>query len=82
MRQVADAEGLSIRIERVPLLECHTLGYHNTALCLGLIYHFRYPQMLIDYLSSLRPEWLFLSSQTHPGDDLLMVNRANPGRLG
>ncbi|MGK2954752.1 MAG: class I SAM-dependent methyltransferase [Solirubrobacterales bacterium] len=74
--RLREDEQLDLTIERKTLFECHTLPRHDVVLCLGLMYHFRYPQMLIDYLSSLRPEFLFISSQTHPSTELALFNRA------
>ncbi len=53
----------------------------DVIICLGLIYHFRYPQLMLDSLSSLRPEHLFISTQTHPSNDLALYNRRHPGIL-
>jgi hypothetical protein len=78
---LAGREDLDIHLSDADLFSCHELDRHDTVLCLGLIYHFRYPQLVLDYLSSLEPEWLFLSCQTHPSDDLALYNRANPGIL-
>jgi SAM-dependent methyltransferase len=76
-----DKEKLKLDIQQHELFNCHELGYFDVVLCLGLIYHFRYPQYLIDYLSSMKPGILFISCQTHPGDELKLVNRAQPGVL-
>ena len=53
----------------------------DVVLFLGLLYHFRNPQLLLDRLNSLISTGgtLFLSTQTHPGDELLMVNRRQHG---
>src|SRR5690606_26654896 len=50
-------------------------------LCLGLIYHFRYPQLILDYLSSMQPAVLYISTQTDPSEKLILVNRRQPGVL-
>lgn len=77
--ELAAAEGLQLAIDEADLFSCHSLERHEVVLCLGLLYHFRYPQLILDYLSSLEPRWLFLSSQTHPSDELALFNRASPG---
>lgn len=79
--QFADREGLDVRISDADLFSSNELGWHDTILCLGLLYHFRYPQLVLDYLSSLEPRWLFVSCQTHPSDELALYNRASPGLL-
>lgn len=69
------AEGLSLAIKPDDFFECRDLPRHDVIICLGLIYHFRHPQLMLDILSSMRPEFLFVSTQTHPGTDLVMTNR-------
>ncbi len=82
IRRSAVDEGLNLEIADADLFHCHELDRHDTVLCLGLLYHFRHPQLVVDYLSALEPEWLFISSQTHPSDDLALFNRAHLGILG
>jgi hypothetical protein len=79
--EFADREELDVHISDADLFSSHELGRHDTILCLGLLYHFRYPQLVLDYLSSLETDWLFVSSQTHPSDELALYNRASPGLL-
>jgi SAM-dependent methyltransferase len=81
LTEIRRDEALDITVEPVDLFSSHSLPRHDVVLCLGLIYHFRYPQLTIDYLSSLRPDVLFISCQTHPSDDLALYNRAHPGIL-
>jgi hypothetical protein len=81
LERFTEEEGLELRIESEGLFDVHTLGRHEIVLCLGLLYHFRYPQLIIDYLSWLEPEYLFLSSQTSPREGLVLENRASPGVL-
>jgi SAM-dependent methyltransferase len=81
LEEIATREGLNLIVVDADLFSSHELGHHDVVLCLGLIYHFRYPQLLLDYLSSLRSDYLFLSCQTHPADDLALFNRAHPGIL-
>ena len=79
--KMAEEESLKFSVENKDLFSCHLLGEFDIVLCLGLIYHFRYPQYLLDYLSSLHPKTLFISTQTHPSSDLALFNRRHPGVL-
>lgn len=74
-------EHLQLEFTSTELFSCHELARHDVVLCLGLLYHFRYPQFTLDYLSSLEPAFLFISCQTHPSKDLALYNRAQPGIL-
>jgi len=65
---IADEE-LAITVEERDFFQCRVLPPHDVIVCLGLIYHFRHPQMMLDVLSSMRPGWLFISTQTHASDD-------------
>ena len=47
-------------------------------LCLGLVYHFRDQQFVIDFLSTLDLKDLIISVQTHHSDKLMLVNRLEP----
>jgi hypothetical protein len=42
----------------------------------GLSYHLRHPQLALDMLTRFCGQYLVASSQTIPGDSLMMVNRA------
>lgn len=81
LERCASEEGLRLSFSNADLFSAHRLGGFDVIICFGLIYHFRQPQYVLDYLSSLRPRVLYLSSQTHPGDDLALYNRAQPGML-
>ncbi len=74
-QEVAKAEKLTMEWSATDLFSSHTLGRFDTIVCFGLIYHFRHPQYVLDYLSSLEAPVLYLSSQTMPGEKLLMRNR-------
>lgn len=74
----ASEERLSLEISSADLFSAHTLGRFDVIVCFGLLYHFRNPQFVLDYLSSLSPKVLYLSTQTHPGDDIALVNRTDP----
>lgn len=75
-REVAKNEGLNVEWSKVALFDSHTLGPFDTIVCFGLIYHFRNPHYVLDYLSSLAAPVLYLSTQSAPGDELKLVNRA------
>ena len=71
-------ERLDMEFRDEELFDAHTLGRFDTVLCLGLIYHFRDPQYVLDYLGGLEHEDLIISTQTHPGSELALVNRKDP----
>lgn len=48
---------------------------YDIIVCYGIIYHFRNIFYCLDYLSSLKHTDLFLSTQTHPGNNLAAYNR-------
>jgi hypothetical protein len=54
-------------------------GEFDVIICFGLLYHFRYFVYSLDYLSSLKSDVLYVSTQTHPASDLALFNRVNPG---
>ncbi len=73
--KLAADEGLRFERSDKGLFDAHTFERADVVLCLGLLYHFRYPQLILDYLSTLGMDWLFLSSQVHQGESLALVNR-------
>ena len=75
---IAD-EGLDLTIKELDFFQCRELPKHDVIVCLGLVYHFRHPQLMLDMLSAMQPDWLFISTQTHPSNDLAMFNRMHPG---
>ena len=75
LTQVIADEALNLELRSEGLFDAHKLGGFDTVICLGLVYHFRDQQFVLDYLSTLKGKDLILSNQTHPGDDLIMVNR-------
>lgn len=75
---IVSKEGLKLSVEKKGLFQAHEFKDFDVVLCLGLLYHFRYPQFTLDYLSTLRMKWLYLSTQVHPGDALHLVNRVDP----
>lgn len=71
-------EGISLELHRAELFDAHNFGQFDEILCLGIIYHLRYPQFTIDYLSTLSTKTVVLATQTHPGkgdERLAMFNR-------
>lgn len=78
LREVIEAEALELVLKSEGLFEAHTLGSFDVILCLGLVYHFRDQQFVLDYLSTLPHAELVISNQTHPGDGMVMVNRMDP----
>lgn len=77
-KQMADAEGLKLEVHNAELFDAHKYGDFDEVLCLGILYHLRYPQFAIDYLSTLPTKTVVLATQTHPvqGDEVLaMFNR-------
>lgn len=78
-QQIAIDESLDIEWSDACLFDAHDLGAFDTIVCLGLLYHFRNPQGVLDYLSSLAAPVLYISTQTMPGVELVMRNRASRG---
>lgn len=58
------------------LFTAHTMGSFDTALILGLLYHFRHPQMLLDYCSQLDCDQFVFSTQTNAGEGKYLWNRS------
>jgi 2-polyprenyl-3-methyl-5-hydroxy-6-metoxy-1,4-benzoquinol methylase len=82
--EIADEEDLDIKVVNNDFLSSHEIvnqieGGVDVIFCFGLLYHFRYYMYLLDYLSSLNPEVLFVSTQTHDSKELALFNRVNPG---
>jgi hypothetical protein len=69
------AERLDLSFGSDGLFDAHKLGNFDTILCLGLVYHFRDQQFVLDYLSTCDASELIISNQTAPGNQLSMVNR-------
>lgn len=78
LKNIITLEELNLTFSDEHLFNAHLLGAHDTVLCLGLIYHFRDPQYVLDYLSELDHKELIVSTQTHPGPGLIMYNRKDP----
>ncbi|WBQ10093.1 DUF1698 domain-containing protein [Hyphomonadaceae bacterium ML37] len=73
--EIISQEGLDIELRSEGLFDAHRLGAFDTVMCLGLIYHFRSQQFVLDYLSTVKGQDLIISNQTCAGDDLIMANR-------
>ena len=81
VKDVIAQENLPLTISKAGLFEADVSAAFDTVLLLGIIYHFRDPQYLLDFLSTLDTTDVIVSTQTAPGDDLTLHNRRNPGTL-
>jgi SAM-dependent methyltransferase len=72
---VSRREDLRIRMENKTLFTVDRTQKYDIVLFLGLVYHFRYPQLVLDYLGGFDADCFFISSQTFQSDRLAMVNR-------
>jgi SAM-dependent methyltransferase len=52
------------------------IGQFDIVACVGLIYHLRYPQLLLDALSTKCKDLFFVSTQIHGTENFVMRNRA------
>jgi 2-polyprenyl-3-methyl-5-hydroxy-6-metoxy-1,4-benzoquinol methylase len=79
LEEISRREGLSLRLARKGLYQAleEEVGF-DIVVCLGLIYHFRNPQDILDRLNRIAP-LLFLSCQTHAGASPFMMNRTAEG---
>jgi SAM-dependent methyltransferase len=68
-------EDLPIRFEDGSLFTVDRSQRYDVVLFLGLVYHFRYPQLVLDYLGGFNADRFVISSQTHKSDSLVMLNR-------
>ncbi len=75
VKDVISREHLQLITHEAGLWEAKQFGTFDTVLCLGLVYHFRDQQFVIDWLSTLEMVDLIISNQTHPGNQLAVVNR-------
>lgn len=78
VEHIIASEDLNLKVYSKGLFDSHEFKGFDIVLCLGLLYHFRYPQLTLDYLSTLEMNTLFLSTQVHPGDSFSLVNRLDP----
>lgn len=65
----------NVEVFDTELFDAHKHGVFDIVLCLGLFYHFRHPQLVLDYLSTFVSDTLVVSTQTIEGSDLVMRNR-------
>jgi SAM-dependent methyltransferase len=72
---IGQKEALSIQFEDGTLFSVDRTKRYDIVLFLGLVYHFRYPQLVLDYLGGFNADQFFISSQTYKSDQLLMQNR-------
>jgi len=75
IKEIIETENLKITIVKEGLFYANKLNQHDIILFLGLIYHFKYPQYCLDFISSLNPKELYISTQISNIDDLTMQNR-------
>ena len=64
-----------LKVVDAGLFDCHTLGGFDVILCLGLVYHFRHPQLVLDYIGNIPASHYVFSTQTYKSDAHVMVNR-------
>ena len=77
---IAD-ETLDLTLHRAGLFDAPQFGTFDSVLLLGIIYHFRDPQFVLDFLSSLDVKDVIVSTQTASGDDLSLRNRRDDGTM-
>ena len=69
------SEPLQVEVRNDHFFNADKHGSFDVVLALGLVYHFRHPQLCLDYLGNLDSKWFFISTQTCNSDDLIMQNR-------
>lgn len=57
------------------IFNAHHYGQQDIILFLGLIYHMRYPQLFLDYCSTLESKLFIFSTQSIDGEDYILKNR-------
>ena len=65
----------NVKICKDTLFNAHTYGEFDIIFMLGLIYHFRYPQLFLDYCSLLSASTFVFSTQTTNNPNPVMQNR-------
>lgn len=68
-------ERLNLTIQKDGLFNADKYGPFDVVLVLGLLYHFRDPQYILDYISTLDLKDIVISTQTADGADLVLQNR-------
>lgn len=81
VESVIAEEDLSLSIHKDGLFEAGKYGSFDCILLLGVIYHFRDPQYLLDFLSTLDTKDIVISTQTATGDAFHLVNRRDEGMM-
>ena len=64
-----------IEYRRESLFAAHMWGTFDVSLMLGLVYHFRHPQLFLDYCSRLKSTRFIFSTQHEVGDSPALINR-------
>lgn len=67
----------ALAVSQHTLFECHELGAFDVVLCLGLVYHFRHPQLVLDYLGNLSSKHFIVSTQTYKSELDVLVNKSS-----
>lgn len=68
-------DSLSVRAVNGSAFDVHKMERRDVTLWLGLVYHFRHPQLFLDYTASCGGAIHILSTQTARQMDLSMTNR-------
>lgn len=58
------------------LFQIDTNQSFDLVLCLGLVYHFRHPQLVLDYVGNFDADHFVFSTQTFKDDRDVMINRS------
>jgi hypothetical protein len=74
----ARQEGLSIELHQAEFFDAKQYGAVDEVLFLGVLYHFRYFQFTLDFLSTLDTKTVVVATQTHPGENIALFNRKDP----
>ena len=69
-----------IVVEQRDLYRGIRFGRHDIVVCVGLLYHLRYPQLVLDMLAHVCTGRFFCSTQTIHGEELVLQNRAQKVR--
>ena len=75
LKAISKSEKLKLRVEKGTLFTIDKTKKYDIVLFLGLVYHFRYPQLVLDYLGGFDADCFFISSQTFQSERLVMLNR-------
>ncbi|WP_296815459.1 hypothetical protein [Brevundimonas sp.] len=75
---MAKKERLNIDLQQAEFFDAKQFGAVDEVLFLGVLYHFRYFQFTLDFLSTLDTKTVVVATQTHPGDSIALFNRKDP----